>query len=124
MACRSKWLAGLAGLWVRPVDKLVGEAVGMRVDVELADGTTAVGIYYHRLLSQSVGCAASMVAFLCLGMRLPGLRNSSAIFAMGGTKLGEPSPVSAGLVFLAWWHVRAPARLRAGCAGRRLCARC
>ena len=64
LACRSKWLAGLAGIWVRPVDKLVGEAVGMRVDVELADGTTAVGIYYHRLLSQSVGCAVSLAAFL------------------------------------------------------------
>lgn len=55
--CRSKWLAGLAGIWVRLVDPLVGEAVGMRVDVELADGTTAAGVYYCKLLSQSVGCA-------------------------------------------------------------------
>jgi len=54
---RSKWLAGLAGIWVRLVDPLVGEAVGMRVDVELADGTTAAGVYYCKLLSQSVGCA-------------------------------------------------------------------
>ena len=69
MACRSKWLAGLAGIWVRPVDKLVGEAVGMRVDVELADGTTAVGIYYHRLLSQSVGCAVLLVAGFCTWAR-------------------------------------------------------
>ena len=70
---------------MRPVDKLVGEAVGMRVDVELADGTTAVGIYYHRLLSQSVGCAVSLAACLCLGARLPSLCNSNTISAMGNT---------------------------------------
>ena len=57
MPRRSKWLAGLASIWVRAVDPLVGEAVAMRVDVELADGTAAAGVYVHKLLSQSVGCA-------------------------------------------------------------------
>ncbi|KAK9827368.1 hypothetical protein WJX81_002139 [Elliptochloris bilobata] len=71
---KSKWLAGLAGLWVRPVDKLVGEAVGMRVDVELADGTTAAGVYYHRLLSQSVGvCTAAFVRAMLAGGTQPGV---------------------------------------------------
>lgn len=62
---RSKWLAGLASIWVRAVDPLVGEAVAMRVDVELADGTSAAGVYVHKLLSQSVGCAAGPRALPC-----------------------------------------------------------
>jgi hypothetical protein len=55
--CRSKWLAALADPWVRLVDPFAGEAVGMRVDVDLEDGTTAAGIFVHKLLSDSVGCA-------------------------------------------------------------------
>ena len=55
LACRSKWLASLADPWVRLVDPFIGEAVGMRVDVDLEDGTTAAGIFVHKLLSDSVG---------------------------------------------------------------------
>lgn len=50
---------------MRAVDPLVGEAVAMRVDVELADGTSAAGVYVHKLLSQSVGCAAAPRALPC-----------------------------------------------------------
>ena len=55
MACRSKWLAKLSDHWVRLVDPLIGEAVGMRVDVDLEDGTTAAGVYIHKKLSDCVG---------------------------------------------------------------------
>ena len=54
--CRSKWLAKMADPWVRLVDPFIGEAVGMRVDVDLEDGTTAAGLFVHKLLSESVGC--------------------------------------------------------------------
>ena len=47
----------MADPWVRLVDPFAGEAVGMRVDVDLEDGTTAAGIFIHKLLSDSVGCA-------------------------------------------------------------------
>jgi hypothetical protein len=61
MACclprRSKWLARMADPWVRLVDPIAGEAVGMRVDVDLEDGTTAAGVFIHKRLSDSVGCA-------------------------------------------------------------------
>ena len=53
--CRSKWLAKLSDPWVRLVDPFIGEAVGMRVDVDLEDGTTAAGVYVHKKLSDSVG---------------------------------------------------------------------
>lgn len=53
--CRSKWLAKLSDPWVRLVDPLIGEAVGMRVDVDLEDGTTAAGVFVHKKLSDSVG---------------------------------------------------------------------
>ena len=53
--CRSKWLAKLSDPWVRLVDPLIGEAVGMRVDVDLEDGTTAAGVYVHKKLSDCVG---------------------------------------------------------------------
>lgn len=52
---RSKWLAKLSDPWVRLVDPLIGEAVGMRVDVDLEDGTTAAGVFVHKKLSDSVG---------------------------------------------------------------------
>ncbi len=40
---------------MRLVDPFIGEAVGMRVDVDLEDGTTAAGVYVHKKLSDSVG---------------------------------------------------------------------
>lgn len=55
-SCRSKWLAKMADPWVRLVDPFIGEAVGMRVDVDLENGTTAAGLFVHKLLSESVGC--------------------------------------------------------------------
>ena len=55
MVPRSKWLAKLSDPWVRLVDPLIGEAVGMRVDVDLEDGTTAAGVFVHKKLSDSVG---------------------------------------------------------------------
>ena len=55
LCCRSKWLAKLSDPWVRLVDPLIGEAVGMRVDVDLEDGTTAAGVYVHKKLSDCVG---------------------------------------------------------------------
>ena len=53
--CSAKWLARLSMPWVKAVDPFVGEKVGMLVEVDLADGSTAAGIYIHTLLSQSVG---------------------------------------------------------------------
>ncbi len=49
---------------MRLVDPLIGEAVGMRVDVDLEDGTTAAGLFVHKLLSESVGCGLSC-CFAC-----------------------------------------------------------
>ncbi len=66
---RSKWLATLADPWVRLVDPFIGEAVGMRVDVDLEDGTTASGIFVHKLLSDSVGYAPKL-AGIDLNQRL------------------------------------------------------
>lgn len=54
--------------WVKAVDPFVGEKVGMLVEVDLEDGSTAAGIYIHKLLSQSVGCAA----ILCVRTGCPG----------------------------------------------------
>ena len=53
--CRVAWLAKLSMPWVKLVDKVVGEKVGMLVEVELEDGSTASGLFVHKLLSQSVG---------------------------------------------------------------------
>ena len=126
--CRSKWLAGLAGVWVRPVDKLVGEAVGMRVDVELADGTTAVGIYYHRLLSQSVGCAHPVTRCCCvLGPTVTLHLRPTSLLAIVPWLTSVWKGMSLCLQevgFHTAWLSTAPAPLRAGCAERRLCARC
>ena len=46
---------------MRLVDPIAGEAVGMRVDVDLEDGTTAAGIFIHKRLSDSVGCAPTCI---------------------------------------------------------------
>lgn len=41
--------------WVKIVDPFAGEKVGMLVEVDLADGTTAAGLYTHKYLNESVG---------------------------------------------------------------------
>jgi len=41
--------------WVTLVDPLAGEKVGMLVEVDLEDGTTAGGLFTHKYLNQSVG---------------------------------------------------------------------
>ena len=53
--CRIKAFSKLSDPWVRLVDPIVGEQVGMRVDVDLSDGTTACGLFVHKRLSDSVG---------------------------------------------------------------------
>ncbi|EIE27591.1 saccharopine dehydrogenase-like protein [Coccomyxa subellipsoidea C-169] len=71
---KSKWLATLADPWVRLVDPFIGEAVGMRVDVDLEDGTTASGIFVHKLLSDSVGISTAAFAQAILaGQTQPGV---------------------------------------------------
>ncbi|CAK0739628.1 hypothetical protein CVIRNUC_001182 [Coccomyxa viridis] len=71
---KSKWLAKLSDPWVRLVDPLVGEAVGMRVDVDLEDGTTAAGVYVHKKLSDCVGvCTAAFAQAMLAGETQPGV---------------------------------------------------
>lgn len=41
--------------WVKIVDPFAGEKVGMLVEVDLADGTTAAGLYTHKYLNECVG---------------------------------------------------------------------
>ena len=55
---RTKWLARLSMPWVKLIDPIAGEKVGMLVEVELTDGSTAAGLFVHKYLSQSVGCVA------------------------------------------------------------------
>lgn len=52
---RTKWLASISMPWVKLIDPIVGEKVGMLVEVELEDGSTAAGLFVHKLLSESVG---------------------------------------------------------------------
>ncbi|CAL8463528.1 g3062 [Coccomyxa elongata] len=71
---KSKWLAKMADPWVRLVDPFIGEAVGMRVDVDLEDGTTAAGLFVHKLLSESVGVSTAAFAKAMLaGETQPGV---------------------------------------------------
>ena len=52
---RIKWFARLSMPWVQVVDPFAGEKVGMLVEVDLADNTTAAGLYTHKYLNESVG---------------------------------------------------------------------
>ena len=52
---RIKLLAQLSMPWVKIVDPFAGEKVGMLVEVDLADGTTAAGLYTHKYLNECVG---------------------------------------------------------------------
>lgn len=59
---------------VRATDALAGEAVGMRVEIELEGGKQAVGLYVHKLLSETVGTStAGFAEALLEGGTLPGV---------------------------------------------------
>eukprot|EP00850_Spirogloea_muscicola_P023939 SM000409S15240 [mRNA] locus=s409:30605:33042:- [translate_table: standard] len=59
---------------VRLVDRVAGEKVSMRVDLECADGRKAVGIYSHKRLSKCVGrCVAAFAQVLLEGGTQPGV---------------------------------------------------
>ncbi|XP_040993212.1 uncharacterized protein LOC121239905 isoform X2 [Juglans microcarpa x Juglans regia] len=59
---------------VRAVDRIAGERMSMRVDLECSDGRSAVGIFSHRRLSVSVGNATAAFALAVLeGSTQPGV---------------------------------------------------
>ncbi|KAK9837667.1 hypothetical protein WJX74_002531 [Apatococcus lobatus] len=64
----------LSDPWVRLIDPIIGEQVGMRVDVDLSDGTTACGLFVHKRLSDSVGiCIAAFAQAVLAGETQPGV---------------------------------------------------
>ncbi|KAK3278251.1 hypothetical protein CYMTET_13782 [Cymbomonas tetramitiformis] len=70
----AKALAALADPFVRIVDKLVGELVAMRVDVDLDDGSAPSGLYVHKKLSSAVGESTAAFAMNVLeGGAQPGV---------------------------------------------------
>ncbi|KAK9999257.1 hypothetical protein SO802_018860 [Lithocarpus litseifolius] len=59
---------------VRSVDKVAGERVSMRVDLECSDGRNTVAMFSHRRLSVSVGAATAAFAIAVLeGSTQPGV---------------------------------------------------
>ncbi|CAI9768622.1 unnamed protein product [Fraxinus pennsylvanica] len=59
---------------VRAVDRIAGEKVSMRVDLECSDGRHRIGIFSHRRLSESVGTAiAAFVLAMLEGGTQPGV---------------------------------------------------
>lgn len=70
MAAFSRFIGPL----VRAVDTISGEAVGMRVDVQLESGQEAVGLFVHRFLSEVVGSSTAAFAEAILeGSTMPGV---------------------------------------------------
>jgi hypothetical protein len=66
--------ANWTGPFIRFVDPIIGEKVGMRIDVDYEDGTSAVGIFIHKRLSDSVGiCCAAFVRSMLRGNCQPGV---------------------------------------------------
>ena len=53
------------GPLVRAADAVSGEAVGMRVDLTLASGQEAVGLYVHRCVAAHYQTFASADSLLC-----------------------------------------------------------
>jgi hypothetical protein len=47
---------------VRATDAIAGEAVGMRVEVQLENGQEAVGLFIHKYLSETVGSSTAAFA--------------------------------------------------------------
>lgn len=69
-----RWLARLSDPWVRAVDKIVGEAVGMRVEVDFEGGKNAAGIFVHRRLPEAMGNSVAAFAHAVLsGGTQPGV---------------------------------------------------
>ena len=59
---------------VRAVDRFAGEAVGMRVEVQLESGQEAVGLFVHKFLSETVGSSTAAFAEALLeGHTAPGV---------------------------------------------------
>ena len=59
---------------VRPFDNLVGEKVGMLVEVETDDDKVACGLFLHPKLSESVGiCNAAFARCILAGHTSPGV---------------------------------------------------
>ncbi|WIA20028.1 hypothetical protein OEZ86_013684 [Tetradesmus obliquus] len=69
-----RWLARLSDPWVRIVDKIIGEAVGMRVEVDFEGGKNASGIYVHKKLPEAMGNSVAAFAHAVLsGQSQPGV---------------------------------------------------
>ncbi|KAL3138840.1 hypothetical protein ABBQ32_005673 [Trebouxia sp. C0010 RCD-2024] len=59
---------------IKAIDPIIGEKVGMRVDLELADGSKACGVFIHKKLSDSAGtCIAAFVDTMLQGGTQPGV---------------------------------------------------
>lgn len=69
-----KQLVAWSNPWVRAVDGLAGERVGMRVDLDCASGKKASALYTHKRLSECVGqCAAAFALAMLEGATRPGV---------------------------------------------------
>ncbi|KAG2451617.1 hypothetical protein HYH02_003398 [Chlamydomonas schloesseri] len=69
-----KSFAKLSDPFVRNVDKVVGEAVAMRVEVDMMGGKNSSGIFVHKYLSQSMGYSTAAFAQSVLqGKTQPGV---------------------------------------------------
>jgi len=65
---KAKGLAAALSPLVRAVDPIAGEQVAMRVDLEFSDGKTAVALWVHDKLSESVGhCTAALALEMARG---------------------------------------------------------
>jgi hypothetical protein len=69
-----KAFANWVGPLVRATDSFAGEAVGMRVELQLSDGKEAVGLFVHKYLSEAVGSSVAGFADAVLqGCTEPGV---------------------------------------------------
>ncbi|GLI71627.1 hypothetical protein VaNZ11_016899 [Volvox africanus] len=69
-----KRFAALSDPFVRSLDKVVGEAVAMRVEVDMMNGKNSSGIFVHKYLSQSMGYSTAAFAQSVLqGKTKPGV---------------------------------------------------
>jgi hypothetical protein len=69
-----RWLARLSDPWVRLVDKIIGEAVGMRIEIDFEGGKNAAGIYVHKKLPEAMGNSVAAFAHAVLsGHTQPGV---------------------------------------------------
>lgn len=69
-----RWLRQLSDPWVRLVDKIAGEAVAMRVEVDFEGGKSAGAIYVHKRLPEAMGNSVAAFAHAMLqGQTKPGV---------------------------------------------------